>query len=128
MGVGHEPAHDPKGPVVFRTSPSGELSDRVDSGLPFKETMLVFAKRQDPRSPMEQALDAASGLKAGSWASVEALAMLAVEAKAHARPEAETLYAAAQNAAQGLKPGSWESVRALTWLARAGRDQPGQSA
>lgn len=82
----------------------------------------MFAKRQDGRSPLEKALDAASGLKAGSWASVEALSMLAIEAQG--RPEAESLYASAVNASTGLKPGSWESVRALTWLARAGRDRP----
>lgn len=82
----------------------------------------MFAKRQDGRSPLEKALDAASGLKVGSWASVEALSMLAIEAQG--RPEAESLYASAVNASTGLKPGSWESVRALTWLARAGRDRP----
>lgn len=79
----------------------------------------MFAKRQDGRTPLEKALDAASGLKPGSWESVEALSMLAVEAQG--RPEAESLYASAVDAATGLKPGSWESVRALTWLARAGR-------
>ena len=83
----------------------------------------MFGKRQDPRTPLEQAMEAASGLKAGSWASVEALAMLVVEARAAGHPGAEQLYASAQDAAQGLKSGSWESVRALTWLARAGRER-----
>ena len=82
----------------------------------------MFARRQDGRTPLEQALDAASGLKPGSWASVEALSMLAIEA--HGRPEAESLYASAVNAATDLKPGSWESVRALAWLARADRERP----
>lgn len=45
----------------------------------------MSAKRWDQRSPLEQALDAASGLKPGSWASVEALSMLAIEA--HAVPK-----------------------------------------
>jgi hypothetical protein len=80
----------------------------------------VFGKRRDERPPLEQALAAASGLKAGSWASVEALAMLAVEARG--RPEADGLYRSATDAAAGLSSGSWESVRALTWLARAGRE------
>lgn len=86
--------------------------------------MLVFTKHQDGRSPLEKALDAASGLKAGSWASVEALSMLAIEARG--RPEAESLYASAVSASRGLAPGSWESVSALTWLARAGRERPEQ--
>lgn len=84
--------------------------------------MLVFAKRQDGRAPLEKALDAAADLKPGSWASVEALSMLAIEAKG--RPEAESLYKSALDASRGLSSGSWESVRALTWLARAGRDLP----
>jgi hypothetical protein len=82
--------------------------------------MHVFGKRRDDRPPLEQALDAASGLKAGSWASVEALSMLAVEAKG--RPEATRLYRSALDASTTLSSGSWESVRALTWLARAGRE------
>lgn len=86
----------------------------------------MFARNRERRSALDEALAAADGLKAGSWASVEALAMLAVEAQAHGRPEAEALHAAAEGAAQGLRPGSWESVRALTWLARAGREHPGR--
>lgn len=81
----------------------------------------MFGKRPDDRPPLDQA--AASGLKPGSWASVEALAMLAVEAKD--RPEAAGLCASAQAAARGLSSGSWESVRALTWLARAERELHG---
>ncbi|MFH7324193.1 hypothetical protein [Aeromicrobium sp. JJY06] len=88
--------------------------------------MLVFTQRHDSRPALQQALDAASGLKPGSWASVEALSMLAVEARAQGRPEADDLYATARKAAQGLKHGSVESVRALTWLARAERD-PGRT-
>lgn len=80
----------------------------------------MFGKRTDERPPLEQALATASGLKPGSWASVEALAMLAVEAQG--RPEAEGLCASARDAAHGLSAGSWESVRALTWLARAERE------
>jgi len=80
----------------------------------------VFGKGRDKGTPLEEALTAASGLKAGTWASVEALSMLAIEA--HGRPEAESLYASARDASVGLSSGSWESVRALTWLARAGRE------
>jgi hypothetical protein len=83
--------------------------------------MLVFGKRQDVGPPLERALEAASGLKAGTWASVEALSMLSIEALD--RPEAENLYESALDASTGLSSGgSWESVRALTWLARAGRE------
>jgi hypothetical protein len=84
-----------------------------------EERMPVFGKRRDGRAPLEQALDAAAGLKAGSWASVEALSMLAIEATG--RAEAETLYNSALDASGRLSPGSWEGVRALAWLARAGR-------
>jgi hypothetical protein len=90
------------------------------AGTSHKEAMLVFARRQDGRSPLEKALDAAADLKPGSWAGVEALSMLAIEAQG--RSEAESLYASAVDASNELKPGSWESVRALTWLARAGRE------
>lgn len=80
----------------------------------------MFGKRRDERPPLDQALDAASALKAGSWASVEALSMLSIEARG--RPEAASLYKAALDASAGLSSGSWDSVRALTWLARAGRE------
>jgi hypothetical protein len=76
--------------------------------------------RKDERPALDRALDAAAGLKVGSWESVEAFAMLAIEAKG--RPEAQTLYESAERAATGLASGSWESVRALTWLVRAGRE------
>jgi hypothetical protein len=62
-------------------------------------------------------------LKAGSWASVEALSMLAIEAKG--RPEAQALLGSALDAAARLPSGSWESIRALAWLARAGREVGG---
>lgn len=76
--------------------------------------------RKDERPPLQRALEAAAGLKAGSWESVEALAMLAIEAKG--QPEARKFYDSAAGAAMRLSQGSWESVRALTWLARAGRE------
>ena len=85
-----------------------------------KGTMLVSGRRRDTGSPLEQALDTATGLKAGSWASVEALSMLSIEARG--RPEAETLHESALDASTGLSSGTWESVRALAWLARAGRE------
>ena len=80
----------------------------------------MFGKRRDIGSPLEEALKAAAGLKAGTWASVEALSMLSIEAQG--RPEAENLYESARDATASLSSGSWESVRALTWLARAGRE------
>lgn len=80
----------------------------------------MFGKARDRGTPLEEALEAASGLKAGTWTSVEALSILSIEAQGG--PEAADLYASARDAAAGLKSGSWESVRALTWLARAGRE------
>jgi hypothetical protein len=44
--------------------------------------------RKDERAALERALEAAAGLKVGAWSSVEAFAMLAIEAQG--RPEAET--------------------------------------
>ena len=69
---------------------------------------------------MQRAIDALASLKAGSWESVEALALLAIEAKTLA--ESASLHNAAHSAAAGLKPGTWESVRALACLARADRE------
>ena len=77
-------------------------------------------KQRDERPAVERALDTAAGLKAGSWESVEALAVLAIEAKG--RPEATSLYDAAHAASAALKTGTWTSVRALAWLARADRE------
>jgi len=82
-----------------------------------------MGKQRDDRAPIERALDAAAGLKTGSWESVEALALLAVEAKG--RPEGASLRDAAHAAAAGLKAGTWESVRALACLARADRELAG---
>jgi hypothetical protein len=78
-----------------------------------------MAKQPDTRPPLRRALDTAAGLKAGTWESVEALALLAIEAGE--RAEASSLRDAAHRAAAGLKAGTWESVRALGWLARADR-------
>jgi len=63
---------------------------------------------------------AAGGLRAGTWASVEALSLLAIEAKG--QPVAEELHRSALDAAAGLKDGTWDAVRALACLARAGRE------
>ncbi len=79
----------------------------------------VFGRRNDTRDPLERALEAAGGLKAGSWASVRALSLLSVAARG--RPEAATLCEAAREAAGGLLDGSWESVEALACLASAER-------
>ena len=80
----------------------------------------MFGRRHDQRPPLERALDAAGGLKPGAWPSVEALALLSIEAKG--RPVAEQLYQSALEASAGLSEGSWDSVRALAWLARAERE------
>ncbi len=69
-------------------------------------------------------LDTVAGLKVGSWESVEALALLAVEARG--RAECASLRDAAHTAATGLKSGTWESVRALACLARADRETAGK--
>lgn len=72
---------------------------------------------KDTRPPLERALEAATGLKPGTWESVETLALLAIELAD--RPEARELVASAHAAAASLKSGSWDSVRALVWLERA---------
>jgi hypothetical protein len=79
-----------------------------------------MGKQLDERPPLQRALGAVAGLKAGSWESVEALALLAIEAKG--LPECTSLRDAAHAAAAGLKSGTWESVRALACLARADRE------
>lgn len=79
-----------------------------------------MGKQLDQRPPLQRALDVVASLKAGSWESVEALALLAIEAK-HL-PEGTTLHNAAHAAAAGLKTGTWESVRALARLAHADRE------
>jgi hypothetical protein len=76
--------------------------------------------RQDDRPPLVRALEAADGLKAGTWESVEALSVLAIEAKD--LPDGATMLTAARSVASSLKAGTWESVRALAWLARADRE------
>ncbi len=77
-------------------------------------------KQVDERPPLQRGLDAVAGLKAGSWESVEALALLAIEAEG--LPERASLRTAAHTAAAGLRSGTWESVRALACLARADRE------
>ena len=85
----------------------------------------MFGRRQDHQPPLERALEAASGLKAGSWESVEALSMLSVECAG--RPEARSLYESALAASLGLQSGSWASVRSLAWLVRAERALAGDA-
>lgn len=60
---------------------------------------------------LDRALGAVTGLKAGTWESVETLALVAIAADG--RPEASRLLDAARQAAAGLKAGSWQSARAL---------------
>jgi hypothetical protein len=67
-----------------------------------------------------RALEAAGGLKAGTWESVEALCVLAIETKD--MPDGAMMLTSARSVASGLKAGTWESVRALAWLARADRE------
>lgn len=81
--------------------------------------MALFGKADD-RDPLDRALDAASGLRAGTWESVQALSMLAIEARG--RPEAQAMYDQALDASRRLSSGSWESVQALAWLSRARRE------
>lgn len=69
--------------------------------------------------PLDRALVAVTSLKAGSWESVETLAVVAIAAQG--RPEASGLLDTARQTAAGLKASSWESARALAWLARAER-------
>lgn len=76
--------------------------------------------RRDERAPLVRALDAANGLKPGTWESVEALSVLALECGRS--PEGVQILDAARAAAGGLKAGTWESVRALALLARAERE------
>jgi hypothetical protein len=85
-----------------------------------REETSVPGKRHGERGPLERALGAAGGLKAGSWASVEALSLLALEAKG--QPAAADLHRSAHDAAAALKEGTWDAVRALAWLARADRE------
>ncbi|MFV0285715.1 MAG: hypothetical protein ACK5IM_04900 [Demequina sp.] len=74
--------------------------------------------RHDPGAlTRASAVSAAEQLKAGTWESVEALAVLAIAAKGS--PDAAVLLERASGAASGLRAGTWESVRALGWLARA---------
>lgn len=82
-----------------------------------------MGKRLDERPALQRALDTVTGLKVGSWESVEALALLAIEAKG--RPESASLLQDARTAAASLKSGTWESVRALACLARADRETAG---
>ena len=77
-------------------------------------------KQSDELPPLSRALDAAAGLKPGTWESVEALALLAIEARD--LPECGALLDAAHTTASRLKPGTWASVQALACLARADRE------
>ncbi|MCZ7439380.1 hypothetical protein O7598_23440 [Micromonospora sp. WMMC241] len=83
----------------------------------------MFGNRRDERPPLQRASEAAASLKPGTWESVEALAVLAVECRG--TPEAEHFYRTASDAAAQLKAGTYESVRALAWLNRAGRELRG---
>ena len=79
-----------------------------------------MSHQTDPSSPLTRALASVAGLKAGSWDSVEALAVLAVEARD--LPDSARLLETAHQAAANLKVGTWQAVRALALLARADRE------
>ena len=68
-------------------------------------------------SALARSLETARGLKPGTWEAVEALSILAVEARG--LPDGSQLLALAQATASRLKSGSWEAVRALAWLSVA---------
>ena len=71
-------------------------------------------------SALARSLETARGLKPGTWDGVEALSILAMEARG--LPDGPQLLATAQETASRLKSGSWEAVRALAWLNRAERE------
>ena len=71
-------------------------------------------------SALARSLQTAHGLRPGTWEAVEALSILAMEARG--LPDGSQLLAAAQATASRLKSGSWEAVRALAWLSRAERE------
>ncbi len=74
--------------------------------------------RYDPgASARSLAVGAAEQLKAATWESGEALAVLALSARD--TPDAAAVLARAAATADGLRPGTWESVRALAWLSHA---------
>lgn len=77
----------------------------------------MLGRRSDEGAPLARAVQAAAGLKAGTWESVEALAYLAVASKAS--PDGAAALRQATDTAAGLKAGTWESVRALAVLAWA---------
>jgi hypothetical protein len=93
--------------------------DRHVAGMPPSKEDLM-GRQRDQLPPLHRALRAVASLRAGTWESVEALALLAIEAK-HL-PEGTSMHDAAHAVAAGLKPGTWESVRALACLARADRE------
>lgn len=84
----------------------------------------VFARTirsmSNESAALARALQTATGLKPGTWDAVEALSILAIEARG--LPDASQLLAAAKTTASRLKSGSWEAVRALAWLSRAERE------
>jgi hypothetical protein len=71
-------------------------------------------------SALARSLQTARGLKPGTWEAVEALSLLAIEARG--LPDGSQLLATAQTTASSLRSGSWEAVRALAWLSRAERE------
>lgn len=68
---------------------------------------MILSVRPSPQS---------ESLKPGSWTSVEALSLLAVEIRDRSYLDEATRTAAT------LKPGTWEAVRVLALLARAERE------
>ena len=93
-------------------------SVRAEAG-PFVFARTIRDMSTQP-SALARSLETARGLKPGTWDAVEALSILAVEARG--LPDGSQLLALAQATASRLKSGSWEAVRALAWLSRAERE------
>ena len=97
----------------------GDRGVRVGRGrfLGFARTIRSMSTQS---SALARSIETARGLKPGTWDAVEALSILAMEARG--LPEGSQLLATAQTTASRLKSGSWEAVRALAWLSRAERE------
>lgn len=69
---------------------------------------MLSQKGEDQRPAVERALESATGLKPGTWRAVEALSLLAVEAKGTL--EAGRILQPAHQAAERLSSGTWRGA------------------